>query len=302
MSALDLGLLAPRQAEDRVEIVADDGSLGRHRRHGLELLQLANDLLARFLRQFRPRDLFLDLGGFILGLVTLAELALDRLHLLVEIIFALGFLHLTLDPAADLLLDLEDAHFAFHEAEHRLEPLGDVFLREQGLLVGDLEREIGRDRVSEPPRILDLADLYGNLWRGLLVQLHIGFELLDRRPDESLDQGQITDDVLDILCFADKIWPRRVERRQPRPRLPLDQHLDRAVGQLEQLQHRRQRAEVIKLVGARIFVPGILLADQEHLLVTGHDRFERLDRLIAADEQRHDHLREYHDVAQRQDR
>ena len=37
---LELRLLAPRQAEQNVEIVAGDGRLGRHRRHCAELLEL----------------------------------------------------------------------------------------------------------------------------------------------------------------------------------------------------------------------------------------------------------------------
>ena len=38
------------------------------------------------------------------------------------------------------------------------------------------------------------------------------------------------------------------------------------------------------------------------MLVRAHHLFERLDRLLAADEERHDHVREDDDVAQRQDR
>src|SRR5262249_44222832 len=45
----------------------------------------------------------------------------------------------------------------------------------------------------------------------------------------------------------------------------------------------------------------VLLGDQQDLLVVLHDLFERLDALLAADEQRHDHAWEHDDVAQRQD-
>ncbi|MNT23802.1 hypothetical protein D3C72_1592400 [compost metagenome] len=36
------------------------------------------------------------------------------------------------------------------------------------------------------------------------------------------------------------------------------------------------------------------------MLVVAHDLFERLDRLLAADEQRHDHAGENDDIAQRE--
>ena len=93
-------------------------------------------------------------------LAGIAELALDRLQLLVEIIFALGLLHLPLHAAADLLLDLEHAELALHEGERHFQPLDRIALDQQRLLVGDLDRDIGGDRVGEPRGLLDLAQLH----------------------------------------------------------------------------------------------------------------------------------------------
>ena len=81
----------------------------------------------------------------------------------------------------------------------------------------------------------------------------------------------------------------------------LDQHLDGAVGQLQQLQHRGQRADIEEVFGRRLVLAGVLLGDKQDLLVGAHHLFERADRLLAADEKRHDHVRENDDVAQRQD-
>ena len=53
----------------------------------------------------------------------------------------------------------------------------------------------------------------------------------------------------------------------------------------------------VGLVGLRV-----LLRGEEDLLVARHRLFERADRLLAADEERHDHVREDDDVAQRQQR
>jgi hypothetical protein len=80
-----------------------------------------------------------------------------------------------------------------------------------------------------------------------------------------------------------------------------DQHLDGAVRQLEQLQHLGQRAGLVDGVDGRIVVGRVLLGDQQNPLVVAHHVFQRLDRLVAADEQRHDHVRKDDDVAQRQD-
>ena len=119
---LDFGFLIPRDRQQPVEIVAHDGGFRRHRRHLPQLLQLVLRLLARLLRELGALDLFLDLGELVLA-VLVAELLLDRLHLLVEIVFALRLLHLALDARADALLDLQHRDFALHQPEHLLQPL-----------------------------------------------------------------------------------------------------------------------------------------------------------------------------------
>jgi hypothetical protein len=56
--ALERGLLAPRQAEQHVEIVARDGRLGRHRRHRLQFLELGGGAVAGFLADRRVLRIF----------------------------------------------------------------------------------------------------------------------------------------------------------------------------------------------------------------------------------------------------
>jgi hypothetical protein len=81
----------------------------------------------------------------------------------------------------------------------------------------------------------------------------------------------------------------------------LDQHLDGVVGQFQQLQDVGDRAVVVDRFGRRIVVAGVLLRRQQDLPVVFHHVFERTDRFLAADEKRHDHVRENNNVAQRQD-
>ena len=82
----------------------------------------------------------------------------------------------------------------------------------------------------------------------------------------------------------------------------LDQHLHRAVGQLQHLQHRRDAADVVEVLGGRVVLRGLLLRDEQDVLAGVHRHVERLDRLRASDEQRDHHVREHDDVAQRQQR
>src|SRR3546814_16720050 len=89
--------------------------------------------------------------------IVIAELALDRLQLFVEIIFALTFFHLALHAAANLLFDLQHTKLALHESEDHFEPLRRRILDEQSLLVRDLDVEIARDRIGEARSVLDLG-------------------------------------------------------------------------------------------------------------------------------------------------
>ena len=64
----------------------------------------------------------------------------------------------------------------------------------------------------------------------------------------------------------------------------------------------RDGADAYRCRPARIVLRRVLLRDEQDLLVVLHHRFQRAHGFLAADEQRHDHVREHDDVAQRQDR
>src|SRR5215475_8621357 len=82
----------------------------------------------------------------------------------------------------------------------------------------------------------------------------------------------------------------------------LDQYLDGAVRELEQLQYARKRANLVDRLTCRIVLGGVLLGGEQDERVGPHRPLEREDRLLASDEEGRDHLRKYNDVAQRQHR
>ena len=77
-----------------------------------------------------------DLG---LGLVGLAQLVLDGLELLAQDVLALGLVHLRLDLVLDLGAQLQHFQLPVHEGGQTAQPLGEVDLLEQLLLVLGLE-------------------------------------------------------------------------------------------------------------------------------------------------------------------
>ncbi len=298
---LELRLLAPRKRKQNVEIVARDRRLRGHRRHRLQFLQFGIGARAGFLRQPGLANFLGKLLELVAAFVAfVAKLALDRLQLLVEVIFALRLLHLPLDAAADLLLDLENAELALHEGEDHFEAARGVELAEQSLLVGNLDRQVGGNRVGEDRRVLDLGELDSGLGRKPLVELGVIFELVDDRAHQRLRLGAGRRLFVDFLDFGDEIALARFDVHQPRPLHALDEHADGAVRKLQKLHGGGDDAEIVESVAVGIVLAGIELRDQEQLAVVGHCAFERSHRLLAPDEQRNDAVREDDDVTKRQ--
>ena len=297
---LHLAALAPRQAQQRIEIVANHRGFGRLRRHRLQLLQFAQRLFTGFLGEFDLLDLLFQLGDLVLFLIGIAQLALDRLHLFVEIIFALGLLHLPLHAVTDLLFHLQHAHLAFHEGEDLFQPQAHIRLGQQRLLVRNLQAQVGGNGVGKAPRFLHRRNLAGDFRGDLAVQLDKLFELALRRTQQGGDLGFVALHVRPVFNFGHQIGATGIQLDQRRAALAFHKHLHRAVGQFQQLQHIGERADVIQFISTGIFIAGVLLAEQEHGAAVVHGRFERGHRFFAAHEQRHDHLREHHDIAQRQ--
>ena len=255
-----------------------------------------------FLAELGLLDPLLDLARLVAAVLAFAEFLLDRLELLVEIVLALRLLHLPLDPAADPLLDLEDADLAFHEAVGALEPGRDGDRLQQFLLLRDLQRQMRGDGIGELAGVFDLIKRNKDFRRDLLVQLYVLLELFDHRPRERFELVGLLLLVVDRIGFGLEELLGPGEPGDPRPPRPLDQHLDRAVGQLEELQHRADGAQGVDILRPGIVLARVFLGDQEDLLVVVHHVFQRANRLLAADEKRHDHVREYDDVPQRKQR
>ncbi len=299
---LDLRLLAPRDRQQPVEVVAHHRRLGRHRAHLAQLLQLVGGLFTGLLRQLDARDALLELLELVLAVFRVAELLLNGLHLLVQVVLALRLLHLALDARADALLDLENRDLTLHQAKHPLQPLDDRRQRQDALLFGDLDRQVRGDGVGSLRVVLDLADGAHDLGRDLLVELHVVLELGHDRARERFRLDGIADDVRNAARVRLVVNVARGVAHDLGAADALHQHLHGAVGKLQQLQHRSEGADVEDGLRGRLVLARILLRGEQDLLVGAHHLFEGADRLLAADEERHDVVRKDDDVAQRQNR
>src|SRR4030095_12998657 len=298
---IGLRLLIPRDRQQPIEVVAHDGAFRRHRRYQPKLLELVGRLLACFLRELGLLDLVLDLVELVATFLV-AQLLLDRLHLLVEKILALGLLYLPLDAGVDAFLDLQYGDFTLHQAEHLLQSLVDCRGLKDRLPVGNLDGQVRGDRVGELGIVLDLLDDADYLGRHLLVELHVALELGGGRAREGLRFDALTHRVTERDRLGLVILAAIGVLDYFRALSALDQYLDGAVGELEQLQYARKRANLVDRLCCRIFVGRVLLGGEQDEGVGPHHLLEREDRLLASDEEGHDHVRKYDDVAQWQHR
>ena len=297
---LVLGVLEPRQREEPVEVVAHDGGLGRHRRHHLEFLDLALALLASLGGHLFLPKFFFQLLNLVLEFVLLAELLLDRAHLLVEVVLLGRFLHLLLDARADALLDLENFQLRAHVAENLLEPLGRVGRFEQRLLVFELDAEMSDQLVGQERGIVDRRDRGHHLGWNLLVEPRVVVEGRDDRAHQRLDFGAAVADLFDFLGLDLEIFLVGDVAEHTRALLALDQRLDGAVGQAQQLHDDAERADRVQVAGRGLGHLRVLLRHQQDRRLLRLGGFQSLNRLLAADEDWIDFVWEYNQFAQRE--
>ena len=87
-----------------------------------------------------------------------------------------------------------------------------------------------------------------------------------------------------------------------RPDLAFHQDLDRTVGQLEHLHNLAEGAELIEIFDLGIVGLRVALRDQKDLPFIFHGPFQGLDGTRPAHEQGRHHVRENHDIPQREHR
>ena len=143
----------PRHVEHPVDVGADHLVFGRRRGHAFEPVDFAARDRGHRLRQVRRGQPGAKVQRF--GLLAFAELVLNRLELLAQVVLPLRVGHLLLRRGFDLAFELEQRHFAVEGLGHALE-LGDhVVGFEDLLLVLGFDVDQARQHVGQPQRIVE---------------------------------------------------------------------------------------------------------------------------------------------------
>ena len=291
-------------AREPLEIRPGDRVLGGRRRHLREPVELADRLPVRLLGHAGRLDLLAKLGQLLTPVVALAELLLDRLQLLPQVVLPLGLRHLALDLRVDLRPELEDLRFLRERLDQRLEPRLDVRRLEERLpLDCGQGGQGGGDEVDHPARVAGSGDegqeIVGQRRRQLddaleerlgLAPERLGLHVVGRRHDvrHALDPGP---EVRRGLC----------EFHHPEPLESLDDQADRPVGLLEHPVDRRDRAHPVKVLRRRRLLRGVVLGQDADQPVAEDGFVHRAHGRRPRDRQRDHRLREQHGLPERQD-
>ncbi len=290
----------PRQRGDPLQIGAHDAVLGHRRLQALEAAELTIDLLGDLVGELERLQLGAQLVGLRLGLVALPQLFLDGLELLAQEEVALPLVHLGLDLGLDLGADLGDLELASEDLRQPPQPLGDVELLEQLLLVRRRQAQGAGDEVGEHHRVLDV----GHHHRQLLRQVR---DLADDGGELALDvahqRGQLRalgDDVGGALHLGDEVGLSLDPLRDAHALRALDEHPQGVIGQADHPGDGAEHPDVIELLGGGRLDLGVAAGEQDDRAVAAQGVVDELDAARLADVERHDQFGEGDRIAQRQ--
>ena len=300
------GALAPRQGQQRLQISAGDAGLGGHRRHRRQAAQFLLALLARLLGHLRFFQALFQLLQFH-ALVLAAQLALDGLRLLLQVVFAVGFFNLVLHPAADLalhLLRLGLAHDDFQQLVHAVAQGGGdqnalAHFQRHGKIRGDL--------IHHPGQVLQFGDFAGEVAPLAAIQAHprVGGDLVRQHLPQraGFGFGQLVRLVLHGGGVRGQ-HPVHVAVDGPGAPHALHQHAHGVVAQAHDLHHIGDAAHLVEVLAAGIFQLAVALRHQKNMAgaVVFGGGLQRLQRHPPPDIQRHNDAGKNHDIPQRQDR
>ena len=297
------GGLLPGHAHEPLDVVARDRGLGRDRGHRLEPAQLLLGLLPDLLGHPGGLDLLLELLDLVRPVVLAPELLMDGLDLLVEVVLLLGLLHLLLDLVVDPAVDVDLVDLDLQQVLELLKTLVGRLGLEQRLLLGGGDREVRRQGVGEPLRVVDLERgreaLEGQVVRQLRVLLeeredlaHVVLEALgvDRPRGKDLDGDG-------------EVGPAPLEGHDAAPAHALDHHLDVTVRELQGLGDGGDDADLVDVLGRRFVELRVALRREEEPLDRRRERgLERADRGLAAHDEGLHHVGEDDHVPERDER
>ncbi len=294
-----LGRLLPRHRDEPVDVGPDDALLGRGLRDLLEPPDLLERLLLHLVRHAGGLDLLAKLVD-LRGAVIVAELLLDRLHLLAQDVLALRLVEGLLHVILDLRLHLQDLVLLREEDREEPQPLDDALHLEELLPLFDGEVLALRDEVGEVRGVVGALRGHRDLGHDRAAVLDVVAEQALHAPEERLALDRLARDLGHGLERDAEVAVVRREAGDLHPLEALHDHLRAAVRDPEQPHDLGDRGDAVDLVGRDVVDLRVLLRGEDDVvLLIAHRRVDRGHALLATDPEGLDDLWEHHHLPQR---
>ena len=301
--ALDVQLILrrdrPGQFRQPLEVGPQRRILGRDGRDAFQALKLALRLHPGQIRQARFIDLLAQVGQVLaLPFAVFAEFPPDGLHLLSEIVLALGLAHLVLDLRLDAAARLRHFDFLGDQERQRLQPVLDVAQFQHGLLVFERDLQVEGDEI-------------GHLG-GLVLQVEQGNPQLLGHGRDQFDQPLelLRQVVGQGLAFHGIVFPLSLKLhpgthdglgfedfQHPGAGHTVDDGVEAVFRQLHHLVYPYQGTVFVEIVRRRPVRLGVPLCQDQHHLVLLQRFVQRLDGTRPVGHQRGGHVGIHDQVA-----
>ena len=299
-----LGHLAPGQFGHPLQVGARHRGFAGIRMHAFQLLEVALDFDQRLLGHLQLGQPVAERRDFLGQLRALAQLLLDGLELLAQVVLPLALVHLAAGFHGDFLLYLQQLDLPREQLVHALEPQARMDDLQDFLGLLQLQVQVRRHQVRQAARVIqvprDDQHLLGQglpqghgLFQGLLHAAHEGVQLQIWRLHLRLGQG--------LHAGLEQVF-RFGEVLHAHPLQALHQGADAAVRQLEHPHDEGRRAHLVEILGPGVVHLHLLLRQQQDHAVLHQGRVHGADGLLAADAKGQDDVRVDHHVPQGQHR
>ena len=172
-----LGIYAPRQRDERLQVVEQDTVVGRLGIDIVELGELLGKELAHLIGPGLEEGLLLELP-LVLRLAAVAQLLADVLDLLVEEVLLLLLVDVGARLVLDVLLDVQELGFAVEDLQQLEQSQLHVVLLQQHDLVVNVADNVGGDEIDDGEVVADVLQGDHRLVGDVIVHLHIDLDAL----------------------------------------------------------------------------------------------------------------------------
>ena len=300
-----LGRGVPRQGQAGVQIIADHAAFGGAALHTRQTVAL----FQQFFGSVRLQLQFLDLAAVPVrlgaGVLGVAQLLADDVHLLAQVVFALSLVHLRVDLFVQVALNFQNLAFLPQQGQQLFQPGQQAGFVQDGLLILVLQQQVGGHILAQKQRIIGRNDVVHHILGQLRAEGKVLLKAVLQAAHQRLALGALVGGNAPHGCRAHRclqIFALGFQFQQAGAGLALDQYLDQIVGHAQRLLDVGDHAVGIQILAVGVFGVHLLLGNQKHTAVAVHGSLNGGDGFFAPHLKMYNVIGKHHQPAQGNDR